>query len=175
MKRSAAGLLFALCNPGRPLSNDSSLLVNEVVSLLHATDIGQDIKCAGMYLPMLPQRLGYHAALDASAVAFASTITCVRTNVTVSELTRSKYINAINAVQKAVTNTATAYTAETLCAILLLVSCQGWMAANNDVTPSHGGGMAHLLDVLLDADPRRDGFNMTVVRTATMEVVCPEV
>lgn len=145
--------------------------MSEVASLLSATDIGQDINCAGMYLPDLPKRLGYHAALDASAVAFASTISCVRTTGAVSQLARSKYISAIKAVQKAVTNSATAYTAETLCAILLLVSCQSWMAANNDVTPSHGGGMAHLLDVLLDKDPRCDSFTVTVVRTATGEVV----
>lgn len=172
MKRSAAGRLFRLCNPGRPLSNDTSLLASEVVSLLYATDIGQNVNCIGTYLPMLPRKLGYHAALDASAVAFASTISCIRTQEAVLERTRRKYINAIHAVQVAVSNSATAYTTETLCALLLLVSCQGWMAANSDVTPSHGDGMAHLLDVLLDADPRRDKFTMTVMRHATMEVVC---
>lgn len=117
----------------------------------------------------LPQRLGYSAALDASAAAFVGALKDLRTKQP-SANTIKKYVGALNAVQKSLSDENTAYSAETLCAIFLVMAAQPWLSMKGDRHPSHGLGMSQLLKILVDKQPQ-DEFMRTLISSVSVVVV----
>lgn len=109
--------------PSRPLTNTVTLTAGAFVSVLEITDPRYDLFCYGTFIRDIPQHLGRHTALDASADALASAFRSVHMG-RVSLETLSKYVRALNSVQKALQDPATAYSEQTLCAIYLIMLCQ---------------------------------------------------
>lgn len=120
---SRAALARAAFDPSRALTNPTTITASAFISVLEITDPSYDLFCYGTFMNEIPQQLGRHEALDASAEALASCFSCVHTG-TVSTLSISKYVRALNSVQKCLQNPKTAYSGETLCAIYLIMLVQ---------------------------------------------------
>lgn len=94
-----------------------------MVSVLQISDPRYDIFVFGPFINDIPSRLGTHAALDASADAFASAFSCVHTRRITPE-SLAKYAHALRSVQDSLQAPATAYSEQTLCAIYFIMLCQ---------------------------------------------------
>ncbi|KAL3955941.1 hypothetical protein ACCO45_008787 [Purpureocillium lilacinum] len=166
---SRAALARAAFDPSRALTNPTTITASAFISVLEITDPSYDLFCYGTFMNEIPQQLGRHEALDASAEALASCFSCVHTG-TVSTLSISKYVRALNSVQKCLQNPKTAYSGETLCAIYLIMLVQGWIGKDDDSFPQHGQAMAHLLGVIVNRD-LHEPQNAVMLITLTVSVL----
>ncbi|POR35088.1 Uncharacterized protein TPAR_04700 [Tolypocladium paradoxum] len=159
--------------PSRPLTNTVSLATGAFVSVLEITDPRYDLFCYGPFIRDIPLQLGRHTALDASADALASAFRSVHTG-RVSLETLSKNVRALNSVQRSLQDPATAYSEQTLCAIYLIMLCQGWIGTDEISYPKHGEAMAHLLSVIVSRN-WREGFDSAMLVTLSMTVLIESV
>lgn len=155
--------------PHRTPSSRATIATGAFVSLLDVTDPRFDVFCYGPFIKELPKRLGHNSALDASAAAFASAIRVVRTKQRTVDALR-KYGAALNAVQQSLADPVSAYSAETLCSIYLIMVVHPWLASQGDRYPNHGEGMAQLLNNLVNKTSQ-DEFLRTVITTVGIAVV----
>lgn len=150
-------------------SNKITITAGSLSSVLEVTDPRYDIFCFGPFMKDLPQRLGYSPALDASAAAFVGALKDLRTRQATPNSLR-KYVGALNAVQKSLADPNTAYSAETLCAIYLIMAASPWLTMKGDKYPNHGEGMAHLLKTLVHKQPQ-DDFMRNLIASVSVAVV----
>ncbi|KAH6603563.1 hypothetical protein Trco_008338 [Trichoderma cornu-damae] len=118
------------------------------ISLLDVTDPRYDLRCYGGWFEDLPRRLGTNEALDAAVEAMVGFYPHLRRHEQ-SSLSRGsllKYVNALQALRTCLNDPHKANQAETLCAVYVLMICQGWTGRDGDQKMSHGEGLAHLLD-----------------------------
>ncbi|KAK2589651.1 hypothetical protein QQS21_012666 [Conoideocrella luteorostrata] len=150
-------------------SNTTTITSGALVSILEVTDPRYDISCFGPFTKQLPQRLGRSPALDASASAFVSALRDLRNKqVTTNSLT--KYVGALNAVQRSLEDRTAAYSVETLCAIYFIMVTQPWLSVAGDRYPSHGQGMSHLLRTLVEKQSN-DDFVKGLIATVSVVVI----
>jgi hypothetical protein len=107
----------------KPLSNDVTWLANSLISGLEVKDPRYDLACYGIFIPKIPQRLGTHPALDASASALVCAYPAVYSRQPSREaLTR--YGHALRVLRTSLDHPNGDTIVETLCAIYFLLICQ---------------------------------------------------
>jgi hypothetical protein len=113
----------AITNVKKPLSNDVTWLANSLISGLEVKDPRYDLACYGIFIPKIPQRLGTHPALDASASALVCAYPAVYSRQPSREaLTR--YGHALRVLRTSLDHPNGDTIVETLCAIYFLLICQ---------------------------------------------------
>jgi hypothetical protein len=109
-----------------PPRNEVALLIDAFTQMIKpSTDLRFNLAwSAGLYLELVPQRLGTNAALDASAACLidAHSNFCLHRDVSVDSLV--KYSRALNQLKEHLSDPVKARTSETLCAVMLLLACQ---------------------------------------------------
>ncbi|KAL7783606.1 hypothetical protein V8C37DRAFT_36202 [Trichoderma ceciliae] len=130
------------------VSNKDTARSGAFISLLDVTDPRYDLSCYGGWFKELPKHLGTNEALDAAVEAMVGFYPHLRRHEQ-SSLSREslfKYVNALQALRTCLNDPQKARKAETLCAVYVLMICQGWTGRDGDQKMSHGEGLAHLLD-----------------------------
>jgi hypothetical protein len=107
----------------KPLSNDSTRLASSFISSLGVKDPRFDLACYGAFLPEIPQRLGSHPALDASASALICAYPAVYGRQP-SSGALSRYGHALHVLRISLSNSNAGNVVEVLCAIYFLLLCQ---------------------------------------------------
>ncbi|KAK5994587.1 hypothetical protein PT974_05066 [Cladobotryum mycophilum] len=127
------------------LSNQVTVRSSSFISLLEIRDPRYDLTSYGVFFRDLPRRLGTNEALDAAVDVMASSYSYLRTRQSSKE-SLVKYVNALQALQRCLSDPEMAKKSETLCAIYIIMICQGWTGRDGDQKTTHGEGLAHLLD-----------------------------
>ncbi|KAM7218656.1 hypothetical protein V8F06_005975 [Rhypophila decipiens] len=158
--------------PTAPPSNIAFLDATRFVSALQVTDVRFDLRIYGPFFVELPRRLGRNSALDASVRALSVSFPAVQTHRYTSEMYKA-YGEALGCLRAALGDAATAGSVETLCAVYLIVICQGWIGRGGDSFPSHGEAIAHMLNAAAAAKNTdwRDQFAAEVANTLLVVVL----
>ncbi|KAH7372138.1 hypothetical protein BKA64DRAFT_689172 [Cadophora sp. MPI-SDFR-AT-0126] len=131
-------------------SNESTIIIGAFCSALRITDVRYDLGVYGTFIKDIPRRIGTNAALDASVRAITSTYSAVHTrNKTVESL--EHYVDALEVLRNTLNDPVEAGSANTLCAMYLMMVCQGWVGDKDDCT-SHGEAFAYLLSTVQPQD-----------------------
>lgn len=104
-------------------SNETTSIASAFVFTLEVKDLRYDLSCYGAFLEDIPKRLGSNIALDASVNVLSSAFSSLYTHQQ-SLITLSKYVNALKALRICLDDPLQAWTADTLCAVYLLLICQ---------------------------------------------------
>ncbi|KAL9474038.1 hypothetical protein ACSS6W_008418 [Trichoderma asperelloides] len=142
------------------------------ISLLDITDPSYDLRCYGPWFKDLPRRLGTNEALDAAVEAMVGFYPHLRRHEQ-SSLSRGslvKYVNALQALRTCLNDPQKASKAETLCAVYILLICQGWTGKDDDQKVSHGEGLAFLLTAA-ESGQSSDQFHETIRDTLYVPVI----
>ncbi|KAI9769602.1 MAG: hypothetical protein M1835_006672 [Candelina submexicana] len=155
-------------------SNAMTTLVSAMVSKVDPTiDIRyQLVWNFGGYLVDVPRHLGVNPALDTASDALVSAHTsyCSSGPAHPGHELWAKYSHALNALREALNDPSTAQSAETLCAIMLLMITQVLTNPTQGVTASHPKGAALVLKSRGSFGPRND-FEKTLLATLRGPVV----
>jgi hypothetical protein len=104
-------------------TNENTTLIKSFVSLLEVSDSRYAVRCYGIFMVDLPARLGNNPALDAATSAmvalFPSNFNHYNTPAAAQE-----YGTALSAMRNTLNHPNVAKTADTLCAMYLLMVCQ---------------------------------------------------
>lgn len=122
MWRAKARLAPVRVLPQSP-SNETTTLASAFIFTLEVKDLRYDLSCYGAFLNDIPKRLGSNIALDASVNALSSAFPSLYTHQHSSQ-TLSKYGNALRALRICLDDPSQAWSANTLCAVYLLLICQ---------------------------------------------------
>jgi hypothetical protein len=156
------------------------------VTALKVTNLKYSLGCYGDFLPHIPRHLGKSDALDASVRALVTALP-YHYNGQLPPAALSSYVNALKALRLCLNDRDKVLTAETLCAIYLIMICQvrlplhimliartdiweGWLGRSDDKLRSHGEIIAHLMSskVVLKW---RDAFELDLLRSLCVPVV----
>ncbi|KAK4208624.1 hypothetical protein QBC37DRAFT_431720 [Rhypophila decipiens] len=153
-------------------SNITFLDATRFISALQVTDVRFDLRIYGPFFVELPRRLGRNSALDASVRALSVSFPAVQTHRYTSDMYKA-YGEALGCLRAALGDAATAGSVETLCAVYLIVICQGWIGRGGDFFPSHGEAIAHMLNAAAAAKNTdwRDQFAAEVANTLLVIVL----
>ena len=144
------------------------MVVQAFVSALQVTDLRYDLGTYGAFLRDIPRRLGNSQALDAAVNAITSAFPLLHTH----EYPRHvwvRYNRSLSALRTCLEDPTQAQTSNTLCAIYLIVICQGWLGLYHQ-SPTHGEAMAYIIRV---AAPRawQSSFDADLATTVCFPVV----
>ncbi|KAF2185308.1 hypothetical protein K469DRAFT_726837 [Zopfia rhizophila CBS 207.26] len=132
--------------PSTP-SNELTLMANAFIETISkSTDLRFNLAWTyGFFLDDVPRRLGTNEALDASVMALvdAHSNFCSYRGVTTSVLI--KYSRALNKLRVCLDDPIKACASETLCAVMLLLICQGFIGINKGRFTGHCEGAAQIL------------------------------
>ncbi|KAL7946766.1 hypothetical protein V8C42DRAFT_318742 [Trichoderma barbatum] len=154
------------------VSNRDSARSGAFVSLLDINDPSYDLSCYGGWFKDLPRRLGTNEALDAAVEAMVGFYPHLRRHEQ-SSLSRGslfKYVNALQALRTCLNDPQKANKPETLCAVYVIMICQGWTGRDSDQKISHGEGLAHLLDAA-GSKQYPDPFEKSILDTLYVPVI----
>lgn len=104
-------------------SNESTMLAGAFCSALKVTDVRYDLSVYGEFFKGIPRRLGSNAALDASVNALITTFASVHSKQQSLEVFESN-IQALKALRECLNDPTEATSANTLCAVYLVIICQ---------------------------------------------------
>lgn len=93
------------------------------IAALEVTDLKYSLGCYGDFLSQVPRHLGKSDALDASVRALVNTLP-YHYNGRMPPAALISYVDALKALRVCLENKDTVLTAETLCAIYLIMICQ---------------------------------------------------
>ncbi|KAK4446287.1 hypothetical protein QBC34DRAFT_411854 [Podospora aff. communis PSN243] len=145
-------------------SNQETQDLSSLISALEVTDVRFDLRIFGPFLPEIPRRLGKSQALDSSVRALVVSFPSVYTRQPTPDMYKS-YGEALRHLRVALADSSASASPETLCAVYMVIICQGWIGRGGDFFPSHGEAMAHMLNT---AAARRDWmgeFEAEIVNT----------
>lgn len=146
--------------PPHSPDNEISHLADSFISVLQITDPKYDLTCFGEWFVGVPARLGTSEVLDKAADAFVAGLGGLRTGKqTVDSMV--KYGKALTSLRATLMQPGTASSPHTLCAIFMIMVCQGWYSRTDDGSFSHMEGIAHLLNASAGQD-WEDGFDATM-------------
>ncbi|KAK0609448.1 hypothetical protein B0T14DRAFT_608213 [Immersiella caudata] len=169
--QSCANKSALALSPISPLpSNQHTQDLSNLISALQVTDVRFDLRIFGPFVPDIPRRLGRSQALDASVHALVVAFPSVHTRQFTPEMYKS-YGEAIRHLRTALADSSAVSLPETLCAVYLVMICQGWIGRGGDFFPSHGEAMAHMINA---AAARRDWmgeFEAEIVNTLLIIVL----
>ncbi|KAF4976797.1 hypothetical protein FZEAL_6578 [Fusarium zealandicum] len=152
-------------------SNPTNTITSALISRLEITDLRYDLTCYGDFLRHIPARLGQNEALDASADAFATAFSMLHKcqgYQSIAGLT--KYVHALKSLRSCLSDPRKARTPETMCAIYLIMICQGWLGREDDHRTSHGEGLAYLLKAAA-RENWKAGFEAEMIITFCVPVI----
>lgn len=113
--------------PARGLSrsptNETTTIASAFIFTLEVKDLRYDLSWYGAFLNDIPRRLGSNIALDASVNFLSSAFSSLYTHQQ-SLKTISNYVKALKALRICLNDPSQAWTANTLCAVYLLLICQ---------------------------------------------------
>jgi hypothetical protein len=107
----------------RSPSNETTTIASAFIFILEVKDLRYDISCYGPFLKDIPQRLGSNIALDTSVNVLVSGYSTLYTRQQSMEAL-SRYVSALKALRICLNDPSQAWTANTLCAIYLLLIYQ---------------------------------------------------
>lgn len=113
-------------------SNETTTLADAFICTLEVKDLRYDLSCYGPFLRDIPKRLGSNIALDASVSVLTSAYSSLYTHQR-SLKTLSNYVKALKALRICLDDPSQAWTADTLCAVYLLLICQVGVTMSIDV------------------------------------------
>lgn len=131
-------------------SNESTMLAQELMGSLVTFDLRYNLSWVyGGFIDSIPERIGVSRALDAAVAALLAShtnlITARGKEVVVSIESLTKYSQAVKTLRVTLDDPITACTTETLCAVTLLLICQGFFHTADGHRTSHGEGAAQIL------------------------------
>ncbi|EXJ85850.1 hypothetical protein A1O1_06219 [Capronia coronata CBS 617.96] len=132
----------------RSLSNDHSWRVSAFVDKIQpSTGVRFNLAWTfGDYLVDVPARLGTNDALDKAADAVLAAMERFSSHGSdVAPVVLEKYIRALTALRMCLDDPVVAKSSETLCAILLLLTCQTFLWTPAGVRTTHSEGAAQIL------------------------------
>jgi hypothetical protein len=135
----------AFIRPSGTPSNELTMTMNMFVAALEIPDLRYSLSAIGDFLVHIPRRLGRSEALDSAVGALACAFPCHYSDQPTSKAL-VPYIRAIGALRRAMDDEKTAFTSETLCAIYLMMICQGWVGGPDDRPVPHNAMMVHILN-----------------------------
>ncbi|KAF2494366.1 hypothetical protein BU16DRAFT_589174 [Lophium mytilinum] len=131
--------------PRSPSSSQTTTAASAFVSVLEVTDLRFDLTYFGAFLKGIPSRLGTNSALDASVKAVTIAHQCIHTRRQSWEL-YDAYVEALKTLRICLNTHDKSQTPNTLCAIYLIMICQGWIGQRDDQFMGHGEAVTHLLN-----------------------------
>lgn len=149
------------------------MVASKFVSTLEVTDLRYDLAWYGAFLKDIPRRLGSNDALDASVSALTVAHPSLHTRQKSPEIF-VKYGKALKALRTCLNDPIKARTVETLCAIYLIIICQGWIGSRDDRHVGHGEAMAHILNAGASQN-WRDVFGAEMLITLCVPVIIESV
>ncbi|KAK2736726.1 hypothetical protein FQN57_000574 [Myotisia sp. PD_48] len=145
-------------------SNELTVMANAFIRMIKATtDVRYNLVWSyGGFLRHIPQRLGRNEALDASVRALidAHSNFCLQQEVTKSVLV--KYSSGLSKLRSCLDDPIKARTPETLCAVMILLVCQGFIGTTEFNWTGHCEGAAQILKARSYYDPN-DEFESKLV------------
>ncbi|KAH8654422.1 hypothetical protein BGZ60DRAFT_418471 [Tricladium varicosporioides] len=127
-------------------SNGMTMVTGAFCSALSVTDVRYDLSVYGQFFKDIPRRLGENAALDASAGALTAAFNSIYSgNRSVEAI--EKYVHALGTLRASLSDPVEVKSPNTLCAIYLMIVCQGWIGQHDDCT-GHGEAVAYLLSIM---------------------------
>lgn len=155
---------------GRAPSNQTTQVVNSFVSALQVTDVRFDLRIYGPFVTEIPRRLGRSQALDASVQALTMAFPAVHNHQYTPEMYRS-YGEALRHLRASLGDPSTASSVDTLCAVYLIMVCQGWIGRGADVFPSHGEAIAYMLNAAATRQDWQGAFEAEITNTLLFIVI----
>ncbi|KAF2096262.1 hypothetical protein NA57DRAFT_67772 [Rhizodiscina lignyota] len=131
----------------RSPSNETTVLVSAFISTLEVKHPGYDLSCYGWFLQDIPKRLGTNDALDAAVGAISAAYSSIYTRQRSVE-TFSRYGHALRTLRVCLNDHKKSHSVDTLCAIYLIMVCQGFIGRRDDQETRHGEGMALILNTI---------------------------
>ncbi|KAF2802325.1 uncharacterized protein BDZ99DRAFT_455114 [Mytilinidion resinicola] len=131
--------------PRSPSSSVTTTAASAFVSVLEVTDLRFDLTYFGTFLRDIPSRLGSNSALDASVKAVTIAHRSIHTRRQSWEL-YDAYVDALKTLRICLNEHDKSQTPNTLCAIYLIMICQGWIGQRDDQFMGHGEAVTHLLN-----------------------------
>ncbi|KFY08359.1 hypothetical protein V492_06301 [Pseudogymnoascus sp. VKM F-4246] len=139
-------------------SNPLTMATNEFVSTMTvSTGVRFNLTYwYGEFLQDIPKRLGRNKALDTAVMALTASHSsfCLRQRATPETL--MKYSVALRTLRFYLDDTAKACSSETLCAVMLLLICQGFLGISDIGWTGHCEGAALILKARRYYDPKDD-------------------
>lgn len=150
----------------QPPSSQLSFSISGLVDIIKPeTDLRFNLAWSyGPFLDEVPRRLGQNEALDAAVDALlqAHGCMCCRSQVTVSAL--SAYSRALSALRQCLGQPKTASSSNTLCAVMLLMTCEGFLGIHSGDFSGHAEGAAKLLKAKTKFN-QQDDFECMLIQT----------
>ncbi|KAF7543637.1 hypothetical protein G7Z17_g10582 [Cylindrodendrum hubeiense] len=160
------------CVRANPLSmiprSRTTELAAVLVSRLEVTDVRYDITAYGDFLRYIPERLGTNKALDASVDAFSTAYGSLYSDQHLCAV--SKYGQSLKALRDCLDDPIKGKSAETMCAIYLIIVVQGWIGVTGTHSKTHAEGLAYLLEAASTRKWRGD-FETEIIITLTIPVI----
>ncbi|KAK3344541.1 hypothetical protein B0T25DRAFT_557293 [Lasiosphaeria hispida] len=161
---SAVGSESSMQLTTRAPSNQATLDASHFISALQVTDVCFDLRIYGPFFTELPCRLGKNRALDASVRALTTSFPSVHTHQYTPHMYKA-YGEALGCLRTSLDDPETAGSVETLCAVYLIMICQGWIGRGGDFYPSHGEAIAHMLNTAVAGQNWQGEFEAEVANT----------
>ncbi|KAL7907148.1 hypothetical protein GGI35DRAFT_455545 [Trichoderma velutinum] len=153
-------------HPSSPPSNAITLATGTFVSVLEVDDLRYDITGWTVFLKEIPRRLGTSDLLDASAKTFANTLSAVQSKQPQPVKNISQFGNALHILRGSLIEDKDQIV-DSLCAIYLILLCQGWLSESPGQKVNHINGIIHLLNKVSDKDWRGE-FESQILVTVCM-------
>ncbi|KAE8342990.1 hypothetical protein BDV24DRAFT_149960 [Aspergillus arachidicola] len=147
-----------VCRVSPHPSSALTVLTQAFVQAIHpSTDIRWNLAWMyGGFLRDVPARLGTNEALDTAADAVICMHREFCTTRKVSAKGLSKYGRALNTLHFFLDDPVKAASTDTLCAVTILLLCQGFLPGKGKVQSGHAEGAAQILKVRKNFRPRDD-------------------
>ncbi|KAL6820433.1 hypothetical protein J3E69DRAFT_59443 [Trichoderma sp. SZMC 28015] len=156
-------------HPSSPPSNAMTLATGAFVSVLEVDDPRYDVTGWTVFLDEIPRRMGTSDLLDASAKTFASTLSAVQSKKPQPVENLSQFGNALQTLRRSLVEDKDQIV-DSLCAIYLILLCQGWLSETPGQNVNHINGIMHLLNKVSDKDWRGE-FERQILVTVCMVVI----
>lgn len=137
--------------PSSPPSNAITLATGAFVAVLEVDDPRYDVTGWTVFLKDIPRRMGTNDVLDASAKTFAHTLSAVQSKQPQSVENLSQFGKALHLLRGSLMEDKNQIV-DSLCAIYLILLCQGWLSESPDQNVNHINGIIHLLNRVSDKD-----------------------
>ncbi|KAF9895140.1 hypothetical protein FE257_000042 [Aspergillus nanangensis] len=154
-------------------SNEITLMGGSLVSLLNVEDVRYDVSYYGPFLGQIPKYLGTNKALDSAVGALTHTFTALHTN----QLSREAYTSfgkALKNLRTTLLDPEQGRSVSTMCAIYLIMVCEGWLTVPGETPVNHGEAMMHIMNTVVYKD-NMGTFESQLLYTLAIPVIMESV
>ncbi|GAB1211365.1 hypothetical protein ATERTT37_000478 [Aspergillus terreus] len=168
-KPTPAQQLAARNSPERIPSNDALEMAGSLIALLKVQDVRYDLSYYGLFFSQIPKYVGTSRALDASIGALVAVFPVLYTT-EVSRDALVQYGNALKTLRATLQDPTESRTVGTMCAIYLIMVCEGWISTPDDPHVGHGIAMMHMLNSMV-VQPNIGSFERDLMYTLAIPVI----